>query len=765
MVQPPTYRLKAKNITAISQASDPTGLKAKRTFAARAAQEQADGISAWYEQGGQVFLAWVQEHYRTWTGQPLDWDDPYMEELWIAFGHPWFEFVVCRKPGQVGFTELLIAFVAFSLAYVRVPSALGFEQAGKVRDIIAPRLQPSFKAIAPIQEIQHRYQEGVGRQDIDTKDRKVSVGGIPGTFFWASTSASAKKTKTGNERQVSSSASSFTAFTACLDEIEGAPADFVDITKERQSRCTMRTNPLRAGSTPGPEGGVVDSLIQGGGYFFKWMVTCPKCGHQNLLDPFGNFVKPFLVTREDGEQEERYIDEVGRVQDWFCHDNSSLEQRINTAYVGCVKCEGELTRADINQGTYQCERTGVRLVEEVDRTLANQEAVINVVGIDIPRIATALFKPAVQVRKLVETRNALDALQQGLGLAASLVGGRIDLKRLRSCVRPLPDHLRDREPDMITLGVDQGVAHHWGVVGFWYVPKARTPDLQWQQAHVYIPWWGHIIGFNGVQNIIDEWKVDLVGIDNEPELAAAGQFAKERPPQTPPLTTPPELKAKGQTFLFDQVKLKGEDFRRTVRISQKQKIYVYSLDRTFGLDAVRTRVYQNRYTFPVGTVYDAKDKDNLFAHILSSDRQEGQWIQTPGLPDHLFHALNFQEMVALTHFYEPAFQRLQYTSTDRRGSKGKYTITPENIQRIHSFRSTQPSPDYRELSSEVRAWYVSTFENTLLSWVEEARPIEEPTMGFWEAMRLQNVEPTDAARFYFMAQGLSIPDRLQNAES
>jgi hypothetical protein len=120
-----------------------------------------------------------------------------------------------------------------------------------------------------------------------------------------------------------------------------------------------------------------------------------------------------------------------------------------------------------------------------------------------------------------------------------------------------------------------------------------------------------------------------------------------------------------QVYLFDQMKLKGEQWRRSLRKVKSTKassrvkgkedlVPVYLLDRTYGLDAVRDKFYRRLVSLPSGTTYNPKDNANLFVHLLSSDRlPDGTWIEPPGAPDHLFHSLNFGLMAAAIYLREP----------------------------------------------------------------------------------------------------------------
>jgi hypothetical protein len=107
-----------------------------------------------------------------------------------------------------------------------------------------------------------------------------------------------------------------------------------------------------------------------------------------------------------------------------------------------------------------------------------------------------------------------------------------------------------------------------------------------------------------------------------------------------------------QVLLFDQVKLKGEQWRRTLRKVKSTKnssrvkgneelVPVYLLDRTYGLDTVRDFIYRRQVHFPAHATYNPKDNGNLLYHFLTSDRLPDGWIEPPGAPDHYMHSFGF----------------------------------------------------------------------------------------------------------------------------
>lgn len=617
-------------------------------------------IALWYETGGELFANWIAEEYRTWSGGRLSWDNPFLRAFCEAMGNPWIEDLWIEKSAQVGWSEIGIAYIAFLLAKVRIPCAYGVEQDSKLGDLIAPRVQPAFNYCPSIQKIKADYREYVGRKDIDTKQRQITVGGVLSTFFHSSTSAVKKSGATGSERQAASSLSSFTAWSIVADEVELWPPGAIDVARKRQEACPMPTKPFRAGSTPGHKGGIVDTAVQGAKYLFQWSIVCPHCNRSQFLDAFGNLLKPQSIEI-DGRTEIKYLDRSGRPIDWFHTGGTTVAEKIESAYVGCRYCNGKLTKSAIDAGEFKCQNTDVTLDDFNQDLIDRQQACYAPVAIRLPKLAIANFRAPERVRMLVTTKNPVDEIQQGLGKPASIGGGRIEVERLMAArYLELPKVLVDWER-FVVMGVDQGKYAHNIVIQDWWLPVKGECQDRWENA--YIETIGHFMlpeGFDGIDRLAREYKVSIVGIDNEPEIQLAGNFARSHPPG----------KKKGDyaTYLFDQVTLKGAKFKRVVQDIQGVEVPIYRMDRTAGLDAVRDRIYRNLHKFGEDLYYDSRDNGNLFYHYLTSERlPDGRWSCADNDPDHFMHADNFAQIAVLANLLEPREPELAYTTLGEQG--------------------------------------------------------------------------------------------------
>jgi hypothetical protein len=524
-------RLSLANQRFIEQNSNPMGKLEK--FSRQLVKARDQGIAKWYQEGGDYFLQWARQHYRRWTGEPLQWNEPWLEEMSLLMGNPWVETIIAQKAAQMGYTELCVALIAFILAEVRVSCAFGVEQASKLRDIVAPRVQPAFDYTKPIVELKKARKLNTKREDTDTKDRKITVGGVPCTFFYVSTAA-AKNTKEG-ERQASSAVSSYEAFVNFVDEVELYPEGVIDVLRQRQNACTMLSKIMRMGSTPGAEGGTVDTLVKTAKYDFRWFVKCPHCDTDQPISPFGNFLIGKIITIDD-ITEERFVDVIGKPYDWFAHDKSSQESAIATAFVGCSHCKQELVQEIRFNGRYKCQKSGIELKDFLEQITKDRTVIHETVAINFPKLASNQFTASERIRRLIESKNATDELQQGLGLAVFVGAGKIRVERLLDCVGLAVPEKYNQKPDFITMGVDQGKAVNFVTISRWYYPpNVQDPVLRWQDAFQEIVFygevpWGEPASFDSLTPLIEEYEVDVVGMDVDPEFHLATNFGKDNLP-------------------------------------------------------------------------------------------------------------------------------------------------------------------------------------------------------------------------------------------
>lgn len=661
-----------------------SGITRKLSFAEENQTIKSIAIARFLRKGGSYFLEWIPENYRTHTGEILTLDEPFYKQYLLILGNPWIETLDVMKAAQMGFSESFYAITEFYVTELRLPAAIGFEESIKMRKQVSERIQPAFRYSPAVSRISQQFSERVKGQDKDNTEG-ISVGGVMVNFFHGKPSNASKKDE--NARQATSSISSWPTTHVCADEIELWEARMLDVPRQRMKRSPLPVHCMARGSTPGPEGGVTDTLERSAKYRFVWSIQCPHCGERQHLHPLNNFLKSKKME-VDGKIEEVYFDDMGKPVDWFHKDKYRKEGlaiallalvyskyhkfipwllkayrkdlSLETAYVGCQHCESPLPQETLDAGYYQCVNTGIKLEDLCNETLKKQEKV-ETVSLNLPRLATKRFDPVSQIKELVSdrTKNRADAVQQGLGIPFSIKGRKISLKRLEEASNnTLPFN---REPDFVVMGIDQGKYHHWGMIQHWYLSDTPDKALKVMQSHKKVVWYGKLT-FGQIDELVATWKVDIVGMDSEPDYNLAGNYALKHLPSGNAFYSK-QKRIKGTVYLMDQVYLKEVEYNRNERALQgtperkrETTIPIYSIDRTCWLNTVRDRLYKGLTYLPSGLEYDSSDNSNLFKHYLTSERYTEKdriiWKEASGEPDHYFHADSFAEAALSISFYE-----------------------------------------------------------------------------------------------------------------
>ncbi len=629
--------------------------KLKDEFAARSAKQRRNALKRWYKNGGEYLIEWAKLYYKTHDRASLDLSEKFYIDFLKLFGNPWVQTQITQKGAQVGFTEALILLTVFCLAELRIPCAYGVERQAKLRDIVGPRVQPVLKGSEVVQQICEEYK--VIQQDIDTKARNITVGGIPVTFFYA-TVASLSQT-----REASSSLSSFTAWLAMVDEIELIPRKALEVVPGRMEASPLPTRPIRYGSTPGASGGTVDRLIKESGVLFKWNVTCDNCKTEQFLDPLGNLLKAVEVERA-GRTESRYTDLLGRPVNWHCHDNTNLESRIKSAYVGCRHCNQPLGES-VYHGEY---RWGT---VSLDSFLAGLNSpMTEPVGLLLPKLASSRFNPTEKIRHLMKNENVAVVFQEELGCVSDEANNKIPVEAILEAQQyEIPES--KQENSIVVFGIDQGIEFNWLIIIRYYFsedPHSYAEEdwnEEWKASCCEILHWGKVYRFGLSQRnvepefdlnyYIDRYKPYLIGFDLKPDTSSGMDFA---------LTYSPEMVlSEPYTMAFMELELKDGKYQAKNKKIQGTDVQYFSLHRNFAMDAVRDRILQGLVKFPQ-MPYNT-ESDNLIHHLTTSekDTKTYKWNK-PTAPDHGHHCWGFCEAALYAYRFENAYRQPAFVFLD-----------------------------------------------------------------------------------------------------
>lgn len=705
-------------------------------FAKRVQEDRKHAIAAWYERGDIEVIEWVDAHYKTHEGKNIAWDDPFLRPFYRAIGNPWLEKIFVEKPAQCGMTEAFIAMTAFCLARVRIPVGFGFEERNKQQKMSGERIQPALDFCAPIQQLQAERKKFTARQDIDNR-QSITVAGVTLNMYYAGTKESVK------DQQNYQAPPQVRSMPLCInfsDEFGLQPPAIIQIIDARMARTELPTKMIRAGSTPSYEGSFADLKVQQAHYLFQWYCYCPHCHQAQFLDPFGNFLKE-VELEEEGIKRKRYVSRTGRPLRWFHHSENpdgledwqikgeALETAIESAYIGCKVCGEELPESDRFGGEFRDRYHDHSLEAFLDEVTRSQTKIFRPVGIRLPKLASYSFEPKERIRALIEGDKPEDEIQQGLGKPFTMGVGKITAAEILECRKI---ETPDRDPDLITMGIDQGQAFNYAVaVRWWLDASQKSKELQWQRAQCEVFWYGELSGWGAIASKAQELGASEVAIDSEPEFNSIASFALKYQPKNkgiartlwnmhlpraddtvrntiesvgwlveeeindihwlikprnrqaipaneliammahaniriPP--SPERIYPKSKDFsiyLIDQVDLKYQSYKRIEKpiqgVREDTKIAVNTIDRSYGLDCLRNRIYEGRVKFPENVVFNPKDKGNLVLHYTTIDRHtDGSWGK--GDPDHYFHAHCFAEIVPLLAAYNPGVKRAGVTS-------------------------------------------------------------------------------------------------------
>ena len=681
-----TLENKAGNFQAIQEATN------------IALTQQSEAIDRWYEIGGELFFQWAKEHYTLPTGAKLRWVEPFLPDYYRLIGEPRVRDAYVLKGAQVGYSESLFAFTGFFTVVLRLPLGFGFESQTKQHDMVSTRIKVAFSYCQPIQELSNQYKQQMKLQDRDNLNA-ITIGGVKISFFYGKKAGNASNTP---GRQASSALSSFSACAIIADEYELWNTGILDVSRKRMEASILPSELVRAGSTPGHVGGIVDKSVSSCKYIFEWHVECPHCNFLQAISAFGNLLKPVNVM-EHGKPVVCYLDKSGRPLDWYYADS---ENRRDTAYVGCRNCSGELSHDVIAQGSYQCSNTGIT-IKDFFHQCRQSEQIVDRVAIKLPKLASVKFNASIRIKALFETDNPEDEVQQGLGLPFTVGVGKIQWEIFRECIGlSLPETLQNRKPDMVVAGIDQGKYGDLYVINAIYLSSDSSKELKWRNAHFQLLEYGTIDNFKNFGDKIKEYNILLVGMDSEPAWDTASEYCYANPPKGPTVISlenfaddydveRPQnatsttgqygglitgimsdseygvdywrqytsgMNTLGQVYLFDQVNLDNKQFKRekrNLKTHDPKKVPVYNLDRTYWLDMVRDRIYMRAWHLPKEINYNPKDKNNFVSQYLASDRivvesairKRYRWIDN-GNPDHFFHASCFCEAAVFLSMYE-----------------------------------------------------------------------------------------------------------------
>lgn len=469
--------------------------------------------------GGRPFVERVKKWGRTERDTAVI-VDPWLEELLCGIGDYRIGETVTLGCSQASKTLSHTLLVADTVVYGRLASAYFYDSL------------TNLQSNAPIQQhsVIEYYVSAAERDGLKfnrDRDRKMltryQVELATAFSSYVSTGRSAGK-DVGGQAAVGAVAASFTADVLFMEEKSQYPPGAADPLPRRVDASMLPTRPVRSLGTCGSGGGVELDLKRMEYDFFPH-VECPHCGEIISLDPMGCLLKPHERTDSAGNKKMAYLTESGRPHKWWY---TNEDDPVHSAYIACSNCGMPLDNETRYSAKYKCRKTGVWFGEWNDAIPA---------GVPDRKITAAFWiSPLIRRTKVnlgfeiiqagINASSPLDWSQQMLGKPSEASVTSLTMEILkRSIEAPTPE----RVPIVRLAGCDQGRGSYMLGIADIYLPQnyksMPVEDVieQAQREYLFL----NEIHVNQIPNKLIEYKVQFMGLDQEPDRSRAAILERD----------------------------------------------------------------------------------------------------------------------------------------------------------------------------------------------------------------------------------------------
>lgn len=320
---------------------------------------------------------------------------------------------------------------------------------------------------------------------------------------------------------------------AFLEERSQYPVGSEDPIRSRLNNSQIETKPVRQLGTPGAGLGI-ESEMEKAEYLFHPFAVCPHCQSEVELHPKGCLLKSFDRVLPNGEVKPGYLSATGKpaivngVAQWYHYDS---DRPIESAYIACPHCLGELDNGTRKNAYFKCVRSGQLLSDFLNTTVGDRYKqgrykagfwISPLLRITEYNLASDIIGGG------VDTENPANWCQQSLGLPSEAGETSVTLEMIRNAIAaPKPTY-----PHSFTVaGIDQGRHSHYLAIFDVYLP----PAWQYMNFRELRDQLIKVVRFGGsiyVGELIDrlvQYNVDLTIIDNEPNISEAARLAADCP--------------------------------------------------------------------------------------------------------------------------------------------------------------------------------------------------------------------------------------------
>jgi hypothetical protein len=272
-------------------------------------------------------------------------------------------------------------------------------------------------------------------------------------------------------------------------------------------------------STPGKKGTGVDIQLQQCSHVFDAHVNCPHCHKLASLNPLDCLFKQVEIIGTDNEVTLSYFDENLKVLDWHHHDKSD---RINSAYIACQHCLGEIDKDTILKARLYDRKTKITVPEYIQTVNADPFKMRLVGIIAAPVLRRSKVPIAVRlVNDGVNTQNAQNFVEQTLGIASSdnFDGLTVDLLE-KAVYAPNEPTNPQAYTKYTVLGLDVARSAHYACISELYIPNHGTSDYKYENTIRSIKSYERVTA-HSISNLWSTYGINFGFLDLNPDQSLA----------------------------------------------------------------------------------------------------------------------------------------------------------------------------------------------------------------------------------------------------
>jgi hypothetical protein len=310
-----------------------------------------------------------------------------------------------------------------------------------------------------------------------------------------------------------------------LDEYSQYNPKIAAVLKSRQANSLLESRPVRYVSTPGKAGTTIDILLNRCSKTFSAFVKCPHCGQNASLHPEHCFLKKATITDDSGDEVESFFDSELRVLDWY---HSNPDDRINSAYLSCQHCGGELPDK-LYEKAFLLEKDSQMSVDEFIDEVNEDPTKLRTIGL-IANPFLRRTKQNIAVRFANDastTENYRDFIEQGLGIPSNDAFNGLTVEMLTALVNAPKQPANPTQYSKTRLvGLDVARGINYACLMDVYIPTTGSKDSKYHNAIRSVVSFDKVASSNMV-NWRQMYKPEAIGMDLNPDQSLAFEFSKK----------------------------------------------------------------------------------------------------------------------------------------------------------------------------------------------------------------------------------------------